>query len=189
VTLVDPIRADCRGGYHAIRVSGLRDPAIIRWIVLHDTEGGTAEGVARYFTTSKAQGSVHLVVDDAECFRCLRNEEIPWGAVGANTKGFHIEQCGFAKWSAAIWQAHRQTLRRAAYKTAYHCHKFGIPPRFVDAAALKRGDKGVTTHKECSKAFGGDHSDPGLFWPRRLFMRYVTEYYQQLAGGYLTDEL
>jgi hypothetical protein len=185
----EPIFADCHTAFHASRSSGTRPLEDIKWIVLHDTEGGTAQGVAAYFAqkpnpkTGQPGGSAHLVVDELACYRTLANNEIPWAAPGANTNGFHIEQCGYAKWSAVIWGKHRKTLQRAAYKTAFHCHKFGIPPRFVAAAALKRGVKGVTTHAECTKAFGGDHTDPGPLWPRRLFMRYVNQYYNELAAG------
>jgi hypothetical protein len=121
-------------------------------------------------------------VDDASCYRTLDNDQVPWGAKGANYAGFHIEQCGYAKWSAVIWKKHMNTLRRAAYKTALHCHYFNIPVRWVPAAGLKAGTKGITTHAECSKAFGGDmHHDPGKGWPRVLFMGLVSYYHAKLA--------
>jgi hypothetical protein len=163
----------------------------VRWIVVHDEEASTAESAARFFTTPQAEGSAHLCVDDAICFRTLDNEDIPWAAASAfmaNTRGFHIEQAGFAKWSAVIWTSHRQTLRRAAYKTAFHCLLFDVRPVFVFAADLPLHG-GVTTHNEVSKASRRQdpanakrytHSDPGPFWPRRTFMRYVREYYAAL---------
>ena len=184
----DPIQADCRVGFKASRHSGTRPADSIRWIVLHDTEGGTAWSVARFFADPREpnqggpSGSAHLVVDDEACYRCLSNEQVPWAAPGANQKGFHIEQVGYAKWSLIVWKKHLKTLQRAAYKTAFHCHKFGIPPRFVAADALKQGFPGVTTHAECTKAFGGDHTDPGPLWPRTLFMGLVKNYYRQLGG-------
>src|SRR5207253_2149968 len=111
----------------------------------------TAISVARYFTSENSGGSTQLVVDDANCYRCLKDEDIPWGAAsafGANQHGFHIEQCGYAKWSSVIWTSHWKTLQRAAFKTAYHCHKFSIPATFVDAAGLVAGKHGITTHAE-----------------------------------------
>ena len=171
----------CNTRYHADKSSGTRSLAAVRWIVMHDTEGGTAEQIARYFSSSNAQGSAHLVIDDTSCFRCLENDEIPWGAPGANTNGFHIEQCGYAKWTSIIWSSkHRATLERAAYKAALHCKKFGIPPYFVESPELKAGKKGVTTHAECTKAFGGSHTDPGAGWPRWWFMRRVRYHYGRL---------
>jgi hypothetical protein len=41
-----------------------------------------------------------------------------------------------------------------------------IPLEFVDAEGLKARRKGVTTHHECWKAFGGDvRTDPGQHYP------------------------
>ena len=181
----DPITAPCHMDYYpAFRSSGSRPLSAIKWIVLHSTEGGTATSVARYFRGPFDEGeggSTHLIVDDNECQRCLSNSAVPWGAKGANFAGFHIEQCGFAKWNLAGWLLHRKTLRRAAFKTALHCKKFGIPVVFVDRDGLKAGKPGITTHNECTKAFGGSHWDPGFGWPRRLFMRYVREYREQLS--------
>jgi len=176
-----PIGAPCSREYHAVHTSGTRDAQIVRWIVLHDTESASAEAAARWFANPNSQGSAHLVVDDAICFRTLDNDEIPWAAPGANAFGFHIEQAGFARWSAVVWRSHLVTLQRAAYKTALHCHVFGIPARFVGAEGLTGGATGITTHAECSKAFGGTHTDPGPMWPRRMFMSLVRRYFEELT--------
>lgn len=178
-----PIKSICSRQYHAVRSSGTRDVSDIKLIVLHDEEASTARSAAAWFENPESTGSAHLCVDDTACYRTLNNDQVPWAAPGANQQGFHIEQAGFARWSAVVWLSHRRTLRRAAYKTALHCVAFGIPPVFVFAAGLKHGDAGVTTHAECTKAFGpvGGHTDPGLFWPRRTFMRYVREYYGGLT--------
>jgi hypothetical protein len=170
------ITAPCKRTYRAVHTSGKRTPGNVLWIVLHDEESDTALNAARWFANPDSSGSAHLCVDEAECYRTLDNDDIPWGAHGANEHGFHIEQAGYAAWSSVLWLRHMRTLKRAAYKTALHCKAFGIPTTFVTAAGLKRNVPGVTTHRECSKAFGGTHSDPGLFWPHRTFMRYVREY-------------
>ena len=178
------ITASCDKSYSpAFHSSGPRSINDITLIVLHDTEGGTAESVAKYFQTKNAGGSAHLVVDNTSCYRCLPNAVIPWGAPGANQQGFHIEQCGYASWSTRQWLRNIGTLRRAAYKTAQHCKAFHIPTRFLDAAALEAGRRGITTHAEVSKwqtaiHAPGDHShtDPGSGWPRRVFMGLVRTY-------------
>lgn len=175
------IAEKCSRRFRAVHTSGTRDVARIRWIVLHDTEGPSAASAAAWFENWKSGGSAHLCVDDSVCYRTLNNEDIAWGAPGANEAGFHIEQAGYARWSAVLWSSHLRTLQRAAYKTALHCHVFDLPPKFVTAYGLRHGWRGITTHAECSKAFGGDHSDPGPFWPRRLFMFYVRRYYDELA--------
>lgn len=180
----DPIKAVCRrDSYPALRRSGSRPISAIKWIVLHSTEGGTASSIARFFQSPNAGGSTHLVVDDQECQRCLPNSAICWGAPGANTNGFHIEQCGYARWEREDWLRHEKTLRRAAFKTAFHCNAFGIPAVFLKAADLKAGKRGITTHVECSRAFGGTHWDPGDGWPRDLFMRYVRQYLAELTNA------
>lgn len=178
-----PIKSSCNTKYKAYRTSGYRPIRAVKWIVLHDTEGGNAESIARYFSSPLAGGSTHLVVDDNDCYRCLTNDQIPWGAQGANYQGFHIEQCGYARWTRTEWLKHMTMLRRAAYKTALHCVLFNIPVRFVKADDLNAGKKGITTHVECSKAFGGDHSDPGPGWPRFLFMGMVKAYSARFRLG------
>lgn len=177
----DPIGASCKRDYDAYHTSGRRPLSAVKWVVLHDTEGGTARSIARYFSTSSSGGSTHLVLDDNECYRCLDNNQVPWGAKGANYAGFHIEQCGFAHWTQATWMSHKSMLHRAAYKTALHCHRFNIPVRFCTAAMLKEGRRGITTHAECSKAFGGTHSDPGKNYPLQHVMRLTAYYYNQLG--------
>lgn len=173
----DPITAACRRDYKAVHSSGKRNVKDVIWIVMHDEEAKTAAAAASWFANPKSAGSAHICTDDNVCYRTLDNDETPWAAPGANTKGFHIEQAGYAAWSAVIWKSHMKALNRAAFKAAYHCHLFNIPPRFLWAADLKAGKKGITTHAECTKAFGGSHTDPGKGWPRRLFLQRVRYYY------------
>lgn len=178
-----PIQAPCsKEFYPACHTSGTRPISHIKWIVLHDEESSTARSAASYFQNPDCGGSAHLAVDDKECYRCLPNSAVAWGAPGANLYGFHIEQAGFARWSTVIWKSHLNTLKRAAYKTAYHCKLFGIPTVWVDAEGLRAGKPGVTTHAECSKAFlpKGGHTDPGPGWPRPVFMWLVRHYRKQL---------
>jgi hypothetical protein len=172
----------------AARTSGERELDSIRLIVLHDTEGGDAAGIAGYFRSSSARGSAHLVVDDRGCYRCLPDNVIPWGAANANSDGFHIEQCGYASWSKARWLVHSIMLHRAAYKIAVHCRKFDLPVRFVDAAGLAAGHKGVTTHAEVSaytreQHLAGDdtHSDPGSGYPIGLVLWLARHYHKGLS--------
>lgn len=178
-----PIQSNCKTTYKASRHSGVRPVSSVKWIVMHDTEGGTARSIAQYFSGSGAGGSAHLVVDDNDCYRCLTNEQVPWGAPGANETGFHIEQCGFASWTAQEWEKHTSLLHRAAFKAAWHCRLFKIPAQFVDAAGLLAGKRGITTHAEVSKAFpnsSGNHHDPGTGWPQGLFVSLVKHYLSEL---------
>lgn len=172
-----PYGLNCSKRFRAKRVSGQRPLSAIRWIVMHSTEGDTAVGAASWFANPASRGSAHLCVDDYECYRTLENADIPWGAPGTNYGGFHIEQAGHARWTAAIWGTrHNRTLRRAAFKAAWHAELFGLPLRFRTAQQLRAGLEGITDHDECSRAFGGNHWDPGPGWPRGLFMGYVRYY-------------
>ncbi len=187
-----PVAAECsRQFFPAYHNSGLRDYKDVWWVVLHDEEAPNAKGAAAYFQSSSSGGSAHLCVDAGECYRCLPNTAIPWGAAsafGANTHGFHIEMAGYAYWSAAEWERHLDELERAAYKTAFHCKLFKIPVRFVPAAGLP-SRHGVTTHREVSAASRRDdpsnasrysHSDPGPNFPISQFMVLVKGYYKDL---------
>lgn len=86
------------------------------------------------FQSKSARGSTHLVVDGAKCQRCLADTTIPWGAIGANYAGLHMEQCGFARWPVATWLRHRGTLERAAFKTALHAAGARHPARIRPGA-------------------------------------------------------
>jgi hypothetical protein len=163
--------------------SGPRDASKLKWIVLHDTEGGSAASNANYFHTT-AEASTQLVVDNKECYRCVPDLVIPWGAPGANTAGLHIEHCGYKSWTRADWLAHPAELRRSAAKAARWCHMYGIPRRYVGKWGLRLGRKGFTTHLDCSQAFppNDGHSDPGPGFPKDVYMRLVKSYYADLAA-------
>lgn len=177
---MDVITSNCRTTYKAVHSSGVRPDSAVKLIVMHSTESdASARQIAQYFATPASGGSAHLVVDDNSCYRCLTNEQVPWGAPGANTDGFHIEQVGFAAWTAAQWEEHLSMLHRGAYKAAYHCNLFKIPATFVTAEGLKASKRGITTHAQVSLAFPnaqGNHHDPGTGWPQDLFMGLVKHY-------------
>ena len=185
---MEALASSCsREFYPAYHTSGKRKLSDIDWIVWHDEEAASAESAARYFQSKASGGSAHLCVDDNHCFRCLANEDVAWGAAapqapggGVNHQCFHIEMAGFARWSAVVWKSHLNTLRRCAYKTAAHCKQFDLPTEFRYAADLKAGRKGITTHREISKAWGGTHTDPGPFFPISMTMWFVRRYYSQL---------
>jgi hypothetical protein len=177
-----PIDASCSRRYTAVRESGTRPLSQIGLIVLHCTQSHSASSSAQWFENTRAQGSAHLVLDEFECFRTLPNEVIPWGAKGANTRGFHIEITGWAEWSKDDWLSRGQVLRRAAYKAAAHALKFGIPIRLLTAEQLKAGQKGFVTHALCTKAFGGTHTDPGRNCPTDQVIVWTKEYAEQISG-------
>lgn len=149
------------------------------WIVLHSIESGeferTAESCAAYFQDprnadgSKRIASTQFVVDVDSTIRCADWNASVAGAVGANVDGWHIEQAGFAGQSEGEWNdtySTRMVLGQTAPLVAALAVRDGIPLEFVDAAGLRQRRKGVTTHAECYKAFGGDvRTDPGRYYP------------------------
>jgi hypothetical protein len=175
-----PLAAECSREYAAVRQSGRRSLSQIGLIVIHCTQSNSARSSAQWFENTRAQGSAHLVVDDVECYRTLDNEVIPWGAKGANTRGFHIEIAGFAEWNHGEWMKHEQALRRAAYKAAMHAKKFGIPIRWLTPEQLKAGQKGFVTHAMCTTAFGGTHSDPGRQCPTDQLLEWAKAFADEL---------
>jgi hypothetical protein len=170
----------CSSTFRAVHDSGDRTPGQIRFIVLHATESAanTAEAVARYFTSSGAGGSAHLVVDDDECFRCLPDLIVPWGAPPLNTAGYHIEHCGYTAWKAADWAQHVRTLERSAFKAFLRCRLYDIPPRRLTDAELAARKPGITTHAQVSRVFRkSTHTDPGSGFPLAWYVDRVKAYF------------
>ena len=175
-----PIKARCSREFKALRESGTRNVSQIGLVIIHCTQSNSARSSAQWFANPRSQGSAHIVADDFECYRTLEDEEIPWGAKGANTRGFHIEIAGWAQWNRQKWLNHAQALRRAAYKGAFHAVKFGIPIRLLTVAQLRSGQRGFATHHQCSQAFGGTHFDPGQTFPADQFLDWTKEYAREL---------
>lgn len=173
-----PIKADCSTRYTAKRVSGRRPLSEIQHHILHCTQGSTARAAASWFENPDSQGSAHKCLDDKICYRTMRDDQIPWGAPGANYRGLHYEQAGFVNWSQAVWsQTHRRTIMRTAFHVARDCKKYGNPVVWLTESKLLEGRPGISDHATCTKAFGGDHTDPGPNYPRRLFMTLCRGYY------------
>ncbi|MEP6640525.1 MAG: N-acetylmuramoyl-L-alanine amidase [Gaiellales bacterium] len=188
--MISKISDPCNKRFHANQVSGIRPLTDVHLIVMHVAENPSAESVAADFSTTTREASAHLVVDDTACYRCLENDEIPMAAPGANTDGFHIEQAGFASWSAAEWETHLETIQRAAYKAAFHCKRFGLPAQWLEVDDLLNGQHGITDHfivnqmaKKMSLAGDHSHTCPGTIWPRKTFMKWVHHYHETLSAG------
>lgn len=177
-----PLSAPCKQR-RARNDSGPRRASWVRHIVIHSTEGGTAQSVAAFFATT-ARASTQLVIDDLECYRCVPDLVIPWGAPGVNRTGLHIEHCGFARWDSAEWMRHRATLERSAFKASRWCYTFRIPRRWLTLADLKLGRAGFCTHRQASQAFppNSGHHDPGDGFPYAFYMDRVRHHYAALAA-------
>lgn len=160
-----------------------------KYIVIHSTESpnnkGSARAVANYFKNG-APASVQVVMDDFECYRCLPDMVIPWGAPPFNSRGLHIEQCGRAAWTRAEWFEHRATIDRTAKAAAYWAKYYSIPPRWLSPARCKNYMSGITSHRNVAIAFGKtDHTDPGpednKHYPYDYFLRKVQSIYDGIS--------
>lgn len=153
-------------------------------VVLHSTEGsevgGAARGVALWFAGKTKypapQSSAHYVTDNAVIVQCVREGDVAWHAPGANHNGIGIEQVGFAKQSPADWNDPYSAaeLGLSAGLCAGICARHKIPVVFVNAAGLLRGERGITTHAEVTKAFrASTHTDPGVHFPMDAYLARV----------------
>ena len=172
-----PIRHD----FHAVHSSGTRPLSAVHLVVLHDMEDAryndAAEDTGHWFAQAASAGSTTFGCDNDSIQQYLSLEDVPWGAPYANTSGVHIEQMGIASWHYPEWRAKADgTLFRAAFLIAHLSKVLGIPIRTLTDARVRSGVKGVTTHAQCTKVFGGSHTDPGPGYP----LAYVLG----LARGY-----
>lgn len=169
--------------YHAVHKSGTRSLSSVRLIVLHDMESTAydtaAEGVGNYFEMASSGGSTNYGVDNNSIQCYLPDNIIPWGAPYANTRGLHIEQMGKASWTTAQWhKLAAGTLDRTAWLIAQKSKKLGIPIRTLSDAQVKAGSKGVTTHKQVTRAYHvyGGHTDPGDGYPLGFVLDLARKY-------------
>lgn len=154
---------------------GTRYSTQIEYIVIHDAEGASAQGVANYGATTPRVVSWHVTCDDKILIRCLPDLVIGWAAPGANRNGLQLELCGYASWSKLTWYRHQSTLKRGAWQVAKWCKAYSIPARWLTDAELRNGNRdGIVTHAQVSRVFGlSDHTDPGKGFPSRYFMHLV----------------
>lgn len=154
----------CRTDYRARLLDGRKrlTPALI---VLHSTEGPSAESAASWFTDEAAQGSAHVVVGEDGCFRTLPDDANAAGAGEVNPYALHLEFAGYAAWSRDRWLSRRKTLELGREQVRAWARQYGIPLRKLTRSELRDGQSGVTTHADVSAVFGGTHTDPGTGFP------------------------
>lgn len=176
----------------------------IKHIVLHTAETAenftVAEALARWASGPSApQASWHFAVDADSIVQCVDEEQIAWHAPGCNKTGIGIEMAGVAKQNAQEWDDDfsRAVLDKTARLVAYLVVRWKVSTVFVDAEGLLRGDPGITTHMQVSKACRlaqerglksspfynqkankplTDHYDPGSAFPLEGFLGSVRRY-------------
>jgi hypothetical protein len=174
----------CSREFYPAHLSGpTRSASSLRVIVLHSTESPSARSSARYFQDPGATGSTQVLVGEDGCYRSVDDLRVPAGAPGANHDGLHVEVAGYAKWSRDQWWENAPRALEAlpgilrAWSDAY-----GIPLHYVDHKGLLRGESGVTTHADVTRAYSGGegHYDPGKGFP-------LDEVLTAARGSLLTD--
>jgi len=152
----------------------------IDFVVVHTMEvaewPGAAESVARWFARSESKVSAHYCVDADSVVQCVRERDIAWHARGGNARSIGVELAGRAGQGPDGWgdDYSRAVLDRAAAVVADVCARHEIPVRWVRAAGLLQGRRGVTGHVEVSRAFHkSGHWDPGPAFPALRFLELV----------------
>jgi hypothetical protein len=175
----------------------------IHRVVIHSTvspcEPGGARAIARYFQTTTRDASAHYITDPGETIQGLFDSWVGYAAP-PNEHSLHVEMCdipgpvpndkpGSARWKALrrVWRwvrpNQRAMLRRTASLTARACLAYDVPIKWLTAADLRAGRRGITSHANVSKAWGQTtHWDPG-WWPRVRFMRLTRRYARELREG------
>lgn len=156
-----------------------------RVIVIHCMENpekpGQALAVAKWFSGPNApEASAHYCVDGLAVVQCVHEQDVAWGAPGANRDGIHIEHAGYAKQNAADWSDNYSThmLQLSAKLAADIAWRHGIPPRHLSVSEVADGvTKGFCGHIDVTNAFPHltkeHHHDPGSAFPWDRYLEMV----------------
>lgn len=170
------------------------DLRLVDLLVLHTMEApekpNTAMAVAKWFATEMKDASgvarpasAHYCIDASQMVQCVRDLDVAYGAPGANHNGIQLEHAGYASQSDALWHdAYSQSMLALSAKlAACLVELFDIPVKFVDAEDLIENERGITTHREVTRACQlakqrgltaspffkakNSHTDPGIGFP------------------------
>ena len=159
-----------------------RRGAKVRLIVLHTTEGARSNAsLGAWFGQRAAKCSSHVGIDDRDVTRFVPESYSAWTAGNANPVSTQAELCAFARWSVAEWEGHATMLELAARWVAAESIYHGIPLVRVRGAATRTGT-GVAMHVDCTKGFGGTHTDCGSAFATTMLDRVIARA-RQIAGG------
>lgn len=162
-----------------------RNGSAVRLIVDHDMEAPErltmAEDLGRNWFANPIDKNGKLVyastqfgVDPNSIVGYVSEDRAAYGANKvSNDTGIHIEHAGYARQTRDEWLDWYGVamLDRSARLHAELCKRYRIPIVFRNAADLKSGKiDGITTHAECTKAWGGSHTDPGPHFPMDWFI-------------------
>jgi len=161
---------------------------VIRLVVIHSTEGSSPESGAATLS-SQSDVSAHLCVGEGVTYRIVPEWLGSCTVQEPNDWTLNIEQAGFAAWSRRAWLKRLNTVKRAAFWTAWWCKKYDIPRRYRSSKALDNGKRrGWTTHAAlaASKWSSSTHTDPGPNYPlfgKVSFNALLLYYRARIAAG------
>jgi peptidoglycan hydrolase-like protein with peptidoglycan-binding domain len=191
----DPTQAEYLEARHYNR-QVVRD--VVHWIVLHSAEAGefptTAEALMRYgHTMSDGRvASWNWAFDSDSATISVPEDRIAWHAKKANRFGVGYEQAGYARQTRDEWlDDYSESMLWIMATTAAKITipRWGLPAdNFVDADGLKEAYtyinagkqvpdrlRGFTTHKAVSIGLGGNHTDPGKYYPKDKVLQFVKD--------------
>ncbi len=142
-------------------------------LVVHCTANtASARDEAGYAQRRPDSVSSHYYVDDRELVQSLNTDLVAWhaGNTEGNNGGIGYEFTGHVTWSRSRWLADPDDIHAAARQMARECRHWDIPARWLTVAQLRAGAKGLTTHDDVRRAWGGSHTDPGPGFPRDVLL-------------------
>jgi N-acetyl-anhydromuramyl-L-alanine amidase AmpD len=149
-------------------------------VVMHTMEiaerADAAMICARWFRSPVSRVSAHYCVDAGSVVQCVREKDIAWHARGGNANSIGVELAGYARQTRRDWEDDYSSavLARASSVVADVCRRRRIPVRWLVAADLVAGHRGITSHAEVSLAYRkSNHWDPGPGFPIEAFLRRV----------------
>jgi hypothetical protein len=148
----------------------------------------TAEGIASWFAGKRGdapEASSHVCGDRDSIVQCVLPKDQAAGAKGGNWCGYHIEQAGYAEWTAKQWDAPEvhAMLKLIGSHVKMALEFFGLPrvaltvpetAACIRDALIRQGKikgtlsgvvGGICTHKNITDAWVG-WSKYGLYNPR-----------------------
>lgn len=165
------------------------------WIVFHDMEAhelpDTAESTAAYGANPTDGRSVswHYAADVDSVIQCVRLADTAWtvGNIG-NDLGINWEFAGFASQTRAQWldMYGVDMFAKAIPIMVRDMRTYGIPARWLTDAQVAAKQKGLTTHNQLRRVFGGTtHTDPGPNFPADYVLALIQS---ELDGEDMTPE-
>jgi N-acetyl-anhydromuramyl-L-alanine amidase AmpD len=163
----------------------------VLWIMVHAMEspekGDTAESCGHWFQTCPKPASSHIGVDSNSIVQYVHDNDVAYGAPGANHAGIHIEHAGYTQQGEAQWLDPYGVLmlELSARACAQYCLKYDVPARKIGPGHLRHGEKGICGHADASIAFppNNGHTDPGPTFPWDFYLKRVQSHAARIKGA------